>query len=645
MRRDLADITEEVGNRVRTSGMNHVMVSGSYREGFRLPGSDRDTMFWPTDHLVFWNVSQFQFYNIHRKTLILCDCSESPPGFALLQLLTPKLPIILSCITMKGKPFISSSKYRQFMCSTIFPKSTIHGPCGSGSIGNLEYDEAHCFACDFWPPSASSWIDRCHSWPKPNIIDDIVQNGCHFVAIGHKLGNQEDNEWRISFSLAEQKLVCAMNHCQFIIYGLLKLFLKEVINNGLSDEGKLLCSYHMKTTVFWVIQQNTIPHWCPQNFLECFWICLKLILKFVYEGVCPNFFIPQNNMFLSKVYGKAQRNLFIRLYRLYEEGLECLLHSFSISSHIVNALDSPTLLISTDKHTLISEMEFDVEIFRELYHRGASYPHDLHSCMMHLHVIEKLIASPLKQYQVVMLQKLTSTILQRTAYILHNMYITTGVNKGIYIIDKMSCHMLKLSAKYGCISDMSYIAMYYYKTFRYTKALSVTENIKAKLAQPYVMYNFTGDANLYTEAVGGQSWSTKMRQAVAWEVGLENFSCYINELIPEHISGLRNMEPLLIIPPSILVHMLEVLCYRNTNKKRGQKALKDLVHYIQRQPLCLQCGDISWQILGICQQVTGNFQAALYSYQRSLYQMPYNKIQTATIIRIIIAIYRLFNAF
>jgi hypothetical protein len=134
--------------------------------------------------------------------------------------------------------------------SDISPNSTVHGPCGSGTLGPIEYDHAHCFVCDFWPPSASSWIDRCHTWPQPQVVKDIVRSGCHFVAIGNKLGNHESNEWRISFSLAEQNLVYSMNHCQFLTYGLLKLFLKEVINNGVGDNEKLLCSYHMKTTVF-----------------------------------------------------------------------------------------------------------------------------------------------------------------------------------------------------------------------------------------------------------------------------------------------------------------------------------------------------------------------------------------------------------
>ena len=149
-----------------------------------------------------------------------------------------------------------------------------------------------------------------------------------------------------------------MNHCQFLTYGLLKIFLKEVINQQLDETNELLCSYHMKTVVFWVIQQNAIPLWCPQTFLFGFWVCFKLLLKWVYEGVCPNFFIPRNNMFLSKVHGSAQRSLFQKLHGLYEKGLVCLLQCPSIRSYITDVLYNPSVSICTDKDSIMSEYDY-----------------------------------------------------------------------------------------------------------------------------------------------------------------------------------------------------------------------------------------------------------------------------------------------
>lgn len=106
--------------------------------------------------------------------------------------------------------------------------------------------------------------------------------------MGHKNGNHADNEWRISFSQAENKLVYSMNYTQFLTYGLLKTILKGFINAGLKDKNKLLSSYHIKTVVFWAIQQNPLHNWCPQSMLDGFLICYKFLLRCVYEGVCPN---------------------------------------------------------------------------------------------------------------------------------------------------------------------------------------------------------------------------------------------------------------------------------------------------------------------------------------------------------------------
>ncbi|XP_062588094.1 uncharacterized protein LOC134249765 [Saccostrea cucullata] len=237
------------------------MISGSRAEGFRLKTSDADIMIWQYHFRVIWEISQSRYYNTNRKVYLL------PPGR------NTELQRTCGPGTMTSRHYLFSSKYYKGMCSALMTpfNPSPHGPCASGNFIATEYDYAHCFISDFWPPSASSWIDRCHSWPQPHIVDDIVKNGCHFVAIGHKLGHHENNEWRISFSQAEQKLVYGMNRCQFVTYCLLKLFLTEIINYGLDSDAKLLCSYHMKTAVFWVIQQNTMPHWCPQNLLECFW--------------------------------------------------------------------------------------------------------------------------------------------------------------------------------------------------------------------------------------------------------------------------------------------------------------------------------------------------------------------------------------
>ncbi|XP_062614135.1 uncharacterized protein LOC134275866, partial [Saccostrea cucullata] len=553
MRRDVADIQEMINNEENTKKGVIEMLSGSFREGFRLWGSDKDYMYWHHNYQVIWDESLLQYYNEQNQILIVSDNSESPPGFTLLWLPNNKMAkvILSSCVVMKNKLYLSSSKYKHNMPSYFITNPIIHGPCKSGNFkGIIEVDEANVFQSRSWPPSASSWVSRCRTWPKPHVVCDIVKKGCHFVAIGHSLGNHVDNEWRISFSLAEKELVYSMNHCQFLIYGLLKLFLNDVINNGLDSEDKILCSYHMKTAFFWAIQQNTLSHWSPQNILQGFWICFKLIFKWVYEGVCPNFFIPENNMFLSKIHGDSQTVLFLRLYTLYERGVvSCLLHCSLIRAYVLNVLYNPRLTVSIDEHMMIPEFTFDQSISREIY---------INICLKspNLHTVEKLIKLPLTQYYVATLQFHTCHILLTNAFILHNKYTDRGGNKQRYITDKISCNMLKLVAKIGCISDALYLAIYYYRTCNYTEALSIIEMTKVKLSQPHVIHipdPISGDREKYTQVVGGKSWSTKMREGMAEAIIVSNNFGYINELL---------------IAPFVILHMLEILCYIHVDLTR-----------------------------------------------------------------------------
>ncbi|XP_052703470.1 uncharacterized protein LOC128179849 [Crassostrea angulata] len=644
LRRETTDIKEMVERQVTPNVWTIVMLSGSRREGFRLTGSDVDKMCWSNDHRVIMDMSQSEYYNTANTTLILSDSSESPPGFTLLQLLTPRTirKVESALVRMNDRVYISSSIYRQVTCLAAFPDSTVHGPCASGKVVTLEYDIAYCFVCDFWPPSASSWIDRCHSWPIPEVVDDIVRNGCHFVAIGHPLGIHENEEWRFSFSQAEYKLVYSMNHCQFLTYGLLKIFLKEVIDQQSEETNKLLCSYHMKTTVFWVIQKNMLPYWCPQNLLTGFWVCFKLLLKWVYKGICPNFFIPQNNLFLTKVNGSAQNRLFLQLHELYKKGLACLLQSSSIRSYIIDVLYNPRLFICTNERHTLSDVQHDHDLVSEsdfgaFFSRTTVLTKAIQRVKQLIKTVEQLVVLPLTHYQALPLQRLTVTIFQNLAFITSNKYTYTGVNNQMYIADKMSCHMLKLATKFGLVSDMLYIAMYYYKTLRYREALSVLEMTKVKLARPYLMYEYVVDGERYTEAVGGQSLSTKMRQAVARNIILHNVICSISELIPEQQSAIQNGQTILIIPVFVMLHFVEFLCYRHIDTTLSQAALDELqvlVHHNQGLYIYDLHRDISWEILGICQQMAGNLQAALYSYQQSLTQHPSHGIQTATHMRI-----------
>ena len=162
IRREVKDTAELVVGKVRSRTQNGLMVmlSGSRGEGFRFEDSDIDIMHWRNSKRVLWNFSQVQFYNTNTHEIMLSDSSESPPGFTLLWLPLQDASISEQfCGTMfvniNGVSCVSSRKYRNSTCIQKDVKT--HGPCKSGRVGKTDFDHAHCFFSDFWPPIASSW--------------------------------------------------------------------------------------------------------------------------------------------------------------------------------------------------------------------------------------------------------------------------------------------------------------------------------------------------------------------------------------------------------------------------------------------------------------------------------------------------------
>lgn len=113
---------------------------------------------------------------------------------------------------------------------------------------------------------------------------------------------------------------------------------------------------------------------------------------------------------------------------------------------------------------------------------------------------------------------------------------------------------------------------------------------------------------------------------------------YINEIVLEQKANEEDGVGVIFIPPFVMLHMLFFLNhYKLGDSVRSQKSLKDLYTLMLSTdgisvPKIYQ--DISWQILGICQQTFGDFEEALHSFNCSLQNGSLNYIKTATMIRI-----------
>ena len=309
--------------------------SGSKAEGLRFKSSDDDWMYIFKDIKVIPSDSYTDKYD-SNTTLLLMENEITKPGFTLLRPIgmcsSRAVFRSIEYNNILNRHYLSCKCWRELLGGFIkfSDDQFIHGPCASGTTLIAEYDVAYCLQCDIWPNNAHDCINRLLDcgWPSHDTIVSIVNDGVLFVPIGAKRSIFENTEWRMSFSLAEKKLIHAMNHTQFLCYGLLKIFLKEVMDANLETKG-LLCSYFLKTAIFWEIT-TTSNQWNPSTILSCFWNCFRRLLMWISCSYCPNFFITQNNMFEGKIEGINREKLLQHLNTLYSEGYRCLLRCPSL---------------------------------------------------------------------------------------------------------------------------------------------------------------------------------------------------------------------------------------------------------------------------------------------------------------------------
>ncbi|XP_078319750.1 uncharacterized protein LOC144621065 [Crassostrea virginica] len=641
IRREVMDTTEVVMRPVPIMRGFNKMRSGSRREGFRLETSDVGCILWLPDHKVISDLSQISLYRIPQHTVILMECEDLTLGFVRLKMMTPSADQIVksSCVpndevrirgevTDTGEVFcrpvwimrrldrMKSGSYREgFRLET-------------SDIDVMLWRPDHKVICDlsqislYRIPQHTVILMECEDLTPGSAI---VGDGCHIVPIGSL--PERDNEWRVSFSGAEQKLIYSMNHCQFLCYGLLNVD----PNNPLC-----LCSYFMKTILFWVIQCDSSLHWVPDNLLLCFWTCFKVLISWVYKGECPNFFIPQNNMFRVKVVGQTQVSLFEQLYALYNTGIPCLLRSPTIGRFLNMAILNRMLTFRTDESSLISDVMLDVCLYEEIIILDSLFVKNSEEAVRAVIAFEQLQNSALSLFQTVTMQYFLSALLKNFSCLLSSQAIAT--NKKWKYSDNKSLYMMKLAVKIGWVSQIIYLAIHYYRNCQYEESLRCLHRAQDKMSKPYAIYQGNVNVEMYRRAMAGVSLSDRVRKCLICDIKLFNEYVYIDELVPEQEANKADGVGVLCIPPLVMLHMLFVLNHhRLGDTVRSQQSLQDLhtlLLYDDGTHVPEHLRDISWQILGICQQTCGDYVGALNSFQLcSIQQFPYNTIQRATMFR------------
>ena len=317
--------------------------TGSKAEGLDLPGSDDDYMYDIND---LYNVQVAQTTqeacvasSPRISTLLLCT-DNVHPGFALLRWLSISSPIphpllLRASQNMYGFPHLSSFLFTRECLQAGNPRDgftrVIQGP----SIETwTEYadrsesgdDHVPSIHCPFWPRGAEEWLHRPrrYGWPTQTDITRITDFGCHLVAVGYPLSSSKEMEWRISFSIAERILVGSFNHVQIQYYAVMKIILKEFIKVRCSPPNYVLCSYFIKTFLFWKFEVTESTFWCAENYRACISFLLVEFTKCIRDRELPHYFFPSFNLLSVKLTREAQRELLLILETAIEHDIAIL---------------------------------------------------------------------------------------------------------------------------------------------------------------------------------------------------------------------------------------------------------------------------------------------------------------------------------
>lgn len=174
----------------------------------------------------------------------------------------------------------------------FFNHLTEHGPALTDEKENEDFVCA--LPCYEWPEIAMEFTTRVRksNQPSSDIIEKIVSQGCLYVGVGHHHSADRGKEWRMSFSLAEKILVRSWNDVKTKCYIAVKALCKE----NLDTEPNVICSYFIKTAIFWLSERMPDSFWKEGTILDCVSAVMTELLSYTTTGTCPNYFVPSNNM-------------------------------------------------------------------------------------------------------------------------------------------------------------------------------------------------------------------------------------------------------------------------------------------------------------------------------------------------------------
>ncbi|CAC5399318.1 unnamed protein product [Mytilus coruscus] len=323
---------------------------GSYSEGTFIPSieSDADSILCHEELNVVEAIHAISIDDIKRPSLLIVRESNTPAGYVKLQLVARCVPIMSKhwpaiCVPCPGiKPFFTTDKFDRIVLSGILTENLDKCPLLSRAKNKpaaklenyptINIDVVQCYRCKTWPTMANEWLSRqrCYGWPTTKTIEELKLLGSFVVRKGHPFSPEIDLEWRISLSLQDRKLILNLTDVQYKCYVVLKTLNRDILRLD------CITTYHWKTCLFYMIEENESTVWERKLLFHCVKLCIEKMLKWVTLGCCPNYFIPGENLFEGRMNDSLKEDSKKKLVEILNVGFAILdrVQSYNICDYM-----------------------------------------------------------------------------------------------------------------------------------------------------------------------------------------------------------------------------------------------------------------------------------------------------------------------
>ena len=616
----------------RTPNHDNCFFTGSKAEGLDIPSSDYDYMIDINNHAKVLIIQKLQDapITVHRNVFYM-KTENVPPCFVMLRSVNQVQSDMLfeACQSIDNLMYLSSYLLvNNFESESnkipFYRKIARQGPSVEQwtpymNASQSGIDSVLSIHCPFWPATASEWIlrQRRFAWPSPHDIKSIGDFGFHLVPVGHPHSDRNMMEWRISFSVAERTLVWSFNHVQIQCYAVMKIILKEFINPHCSLDNRVLCSYFIKTFLFWKYEETDPSFWSEENIGVCIMFLLSGFRECILRSSLKHYFIPEFNLLSVKLTTDAR-----------EEILRIL--DILLKSDISIIKECNTLKPVWDK--FVNHNESGI---REFALRGQGNLLKTDLCLMRnilklQHALLNISQSDLvslvyrfvsRGFQNVQITCLLSFVVQTILFLMSRSvvgnYMSQNGNKRMY----RSCYYLRLNTgRFDVSTFRLWYSMLMTKRSDYRLSLDVLNTMLSSIP-PFALYcspscdlrasNET--KKWYVDAFSRDDKNLATRARQAWMFDIVFMPSDI-DMVPVAIQiELTHCDHLLgvYLSPFVFTYYLMFLNYHALHQYENRDcALRQLIEAVNNPEQCGDCRWHSYNIAGHCLWSMGLYEQA-----------------------------------